>query len=58
MISSTKIVKPVRMMDVNVSKGKSIIADGLIERTSSTLDETEPKTARKDEVGDRKRKKK
>ena len=46
------------MMDVNVSKGKSIIADGLIERTSSTLDETEPKTAHKDEVGDRKRKKK
>ena len=35
------------MMDVNT------LADGLVERTSSVLDETELKTVHKDEEGDR-----
>ena len=34
------------------------LADGLIERTSSTLDETESKTLHKDEEGDQQMKKK
>ena len=34
-------------MDVNT------LADGLVERTSSVLDETELKTVHKDEEGDR-----
>ena len=39
------------MMDVKVSKDKTI-RDGLIEITSSMLDETESKTAHKAEEGD------
>ena len=34
------------------------LADGLIERTSSMLDEIESKTVHKDEEGDQQRKKK
>ena len=34
------------------------IADGLFERTSSTLDEIESKTKHEDEVGNQQRKKK
>ena len=51
LISSTRIGKPVLMMDVKVSKTKT--ADGLIERTSSMLDEIESKTVHKAEEGDR-----
>ena len=40
------------MMDVKVSKGKTL-ADGLIERTLSMLDEIESKTVHKAEEGDR-----
>ena len=40
------------MMDVKVSKDK-VLADGLIERTSSMLDEMESKTVHKDEDGNR-----
>ena len=40
------------MMDVKVSK-ESTIADGLIERTSSMLNEIESKTVHKAEEGDR-----
>ena len=40
------------MMDVKVSKTKTL-ADGLIERTSSVLDEIESKTVHKVEEGDR-----
>ena len=40
-------------MDVTISRG-----DGLIERTSSMLDEVESKTVHKDEEGDPQRKKK
>ena len=40
------------MMDVKVSKDKHIV-DGLIERTSSLLDEIESKTMHKDKEGDR-----
>ena len=40
------------MMDVKVYKAKTL-ADGLIERTSSTLDEIESKTVHKEEEGDR-----
>ena len=39
------------MMDVKVPKTKTL-ADGLIERTSSMLDQTESKTMHKDEEGD------
>ena len=39
-------------MDVKVSK-ESTIADGLIERTSSMLNEIESKTVHKAEEGDR-----
>ena len=38
LISSTRIGKPVLIMDVKISKDKTL-ADGLIERTSSMLDE-------------------
>ena len=51
-ISSTKIGKPVLMIDVKVSKDKTL-ADGMIERTSSMLDDIESKTVHKDEEGDR-----
>ena len=45
------------MMDVtlktkNMTPKTKTLADGLIERTSSTLDETESKTVHKDEEGD------
>ena len=40
------------MMDVKVSKDNTL-ADGLIKRTSSMLDEIESKTVLKDEEGDR-----
>ena len=40
------------MMDVKVSKKKNTLADGLIERTSSMLDEIESKTMHKAEEGD------
>ena len=39
------------MMDVKVSKDK-VLADGLIERTSSMLDEMESKSVHKDDEGD------
>ena len=39
------------MMNGKISKDKKL-ADGLIERTSSMLDETESKTVHKDEEGD------
>ena len=39
------------MMDVKSPKTKTL-ADGLIERTSSMLDEIESKTVHKDEEGD------
>ena len=44
-ISSTRIGKPVLMIDIKVSKE-------LIKRTSSMLDETESKTMHKDREGD------
>ena len=50
LISSTRIGQPVLMMDVKVSKSKTL-ADGLIKRTSSMLDETESKTMLKDKEG-------
>ena len=56
-ISSTRIDKPVLMMDVRVPKTKRL-ADGLIERTSSMLDEIKSKTVHKAEEVDRQRKKK
>ena len=40
------------------SSNTNTLADGLIERTSSMLDETESKAMQKDGEGDRKRKKK
>ena len=40
------------MMDVMVVK-ENTLADGLIERTSSMLDEIESKIVHKDEEGDR-----
>ena len=46
-----KIGKPVLMIDIKVSKDKTL-ADGLVERTSSMLDEIESKTMDKDEEGD------
>ena len=45
------------MMDGRVSKDKTL-ADRLIDKTSSMLDEIESKTVHKDEEGDRYRKKK
>ena len=45
------------MMDGRVSKNKTL-ADRLIDKTSSMLDEIELKTVHKDEEGDRYRKKK
>ena len=50
-VSSTKIGKPVLMMDVKVYKAKTL-ADGLIERTSSMLDEIESKNMHKGKEGD------
>ena len=47
------------MMDVKVSTDKiKLLADGLMERTSSMLDKIESKTVHKDEKGDLWRKKK
>ena len=40
------------MMDVKVSKEKHTLADWLIERTSSMLDEIESKIVHKDKEGD------
>ena len=51
-ISSTRIGKPVLMRTLKSPKTKTL-ADGLIERTSSILDETELKTTQKDKEGDR-----
>ena len=51
-ISSTTIGHPVLMMDVKVSKEKKL-ADRLIEKTSSVLDEIESKAVQKAEEGDR-----
>ena len=51
-ISSTRIGKEALMMDLKVSKDKTL-ADGVIERTSSMLDEIESKTVHKDKEGDR-----
>ena len=45
-MSSTRIGKPVPMMNIKVSKDKTL-ADGLIERTLSMLDEIESKTAQR-----------
>ena len=39
------------MMDVQVSPKTITLADGRIERTSSMLDEMEPKTVHKDKEG-------
>ena len=50
LISSTRIGKPVLMMDVKVSKDKN--SNGLIERTWSMLDETESETVLKDKESD------
>ena len=50
--SSIRIGKPVLMIDVKYLKTKSL-ADGLIVRTPSMLDEIESKTQHKDEEGDR-----
>ena len=41
------------MVDVKASKDKNTLAGGLIERTSSMLDEIESKTVHKAEEGDR-----
>ena len=57
-ISSTRIDKSVLMTDIKVSKDKKTLADELIKRTSSMLDEIESKTVHKDEEGDWQRKKK
>ena len=51
LIISTRIVKPGLMVDVKSQKTKTL-GDGLIERTSSVLDEIELKTVQKDEEGD------
>ena len=51
-ISSARIGKPVLMMDVKSPKTNTLV-DGLIERTSSMLDEIESKTVLKHEEGDR-----
>ena len=47
MASSTKIGEPVLMMDTKVCKDKTL-AEGLIERPSSILDEIGSKTVHKD----------
>ena len=47
-ISSTRIGKPVCMMDIIMSPKTKTLADGLIERNSSMLDEIESKTMGKD----------
>ena len=52
LISSTRIGKPVVMVDVKCPKTKTL-ADGLIERTSSMLDEIESKSMHKAEEGER-----
>ena len=52
LISSSRIGKSVLMINVKVSKTKTL-ADGLIKRTSSMLDEIEYKTMHKDKEGDR-----
>ena len=40
-------------MDIKVPKDKHTSVDGLIERTSSMLDETKSKIVQKDKEGDR-----
>ena len=50
-ISFTRIGKPVLIMGVKVSIDKTL-ADGLIKKTSSLLDEIELKTLHKDKEGD------
>ena len=47
-VSSTRIGKPVLMMNVKSPKTKTL-ADGLIERTSSKLDEIKSKAVLKEE---------
>ena len=44
-------------MVLNVSKEKNILANGLIEKTSSMLDEKVSKTVHKDEGRDRQKEK-
>ena len=51
-ISSTRIGSSVLEMDVKVSKDISRLADGLIKRTSSVLDEIDSRTVHKEEKGD------
>ena len=51
-ISSTRIGSPVLKMDVKVSKEISRLADGLIKRTSSVLDEIDSKAVHEEEKGD------
>ena len=50
--SSTRIDRSVLMTYIKVSKDKKTLADELIKRTSSMLDETESKTVHKDEEED------
>ena len=50
-ISSTRIGEPVLMMMLKSQKTKTL-AVGLINRTSSMLDDIEPKTVHEDEEGD------
>ena len=50
-ISTTRKGYPVLTMDVSVSKDNTLV-DGLIEKTSSMLDEMKSKTVHKDEEGD------
>ena len=50
-ISTTRKGYPVLKMDVSVSKDNTLV-DGLIEKTSSMLDEMKSKTVHKDEEGD------
>ena len=50
-IGSTKIAYPVLMMNAKSPK-TNLLADGLIERTSSILDEITSKTVHKDKEGD------
>ena len=53
LISFTRMGKPVLMVDVKASKDKNTLAGGLIDGTSSMLDEMQQsKTVHKDE-GDR-----
>ena len=53
MVSSPRIGKPVPMMDVKKSPKTKALADGLIDRSSSMLDETESKTVHEDDEDDR-----